>query len=71
MVNPMVGGIFVTVIFLTPGKNRSLVSVISGVPALGRAPAGEEDLAGEVFWAIMYLVEIELRMYVPSNEEVD
>ena len=54
MLNPMVGGILVTVILLTPGKNKSLVSVISGVPALGRAPAGEEDLAGEVFWAMLY-----------------
>ena len=55
MLNPIVGGTFVTVILLTPGKNRSLVSVISGVSALGRAPAEEGDLAGEVFWAISNL----------------
>ena len=47
MLKPMVGGTLVTVILLTQGKNRSLVSLISGVSALGRAPAEEEDLVGK------------------------
>ena len=52
MLNPIVGGTLVTVILLTPGRNRSSVSVISGVSALGLAPDDMEDLAGEVFLAI-------------------
>ena len=52
MLNPIVGGTLVTVILLTPGRNRSSVSVISGVSALGLAPDGMDDLAGDVFLAI-------------------
>ena len=60
MLKPMVGGTLVTVILLTPGKNRSLVSVISGVPTLGRAPAEEEDLV-----AVSYT-----HLTLPTNREV-
>ena len=52
MLNPIVGGTLVTVILLTPGRNRSSVSVISGDSALGLAPDDMDDLAGEVFLAI-------------------
>ena len=52
MLNPIVGGTLVTVILLTPGRNRSSVSVISGVSALGLDPDDMDDLAGEVFLAI-------------------
>ena len=53
MLKPMVGGTFGTVIFLTPGRNRSSVSVISGVFTLGRTPADDEVLAVEDFWAML------------------
>ena len=51
---PIVGGTLVTVMFLTPGKNKSpalAVLEISGVLALGRI-ADEVD-AWVDFWAIV------------------
>ena len=58
MLNPIVGGTLVTVILLTPGRNKSSVSVISGDSALGLAPDEVDDLAGEVFLAIFKKLEL-------------
>ena len=59
MLNPIVGGTLVTVILLTPGRNKSSVSVISGDSALGLAPDEVDDLAGEVFLAIFQKVRVD------------
>ena len=62
MLNPIVGGTLVTVILLTPGKNKSSVSVISGDSALCLAPDKVDDLAGEVFLAIFKKLELMMGM---------
>ena len=65
MLNPIVGGTLVTVILLTPGRNKSSVSVISGDSALGLAPDEVDNLAGEVFLAIFQ--KLELMMGIQSK----
>ena len=72
MLMPIVGGTLVTVMFLTPGKNKSsalAVLVISGVLALGRI-ADEVD-AWVDFWAIVDLLDSKVEVCFASNNEVD
>ena len=72
MLMPIVGGTLVTVMFLTPGKNKSsalAVLVISGVLALGRT-AVEVD-AWVDFWAIVDLLDGKVEVCFASNNEVD
>ena len=52
---PIVGGILVTVMCLTPGMNNSSVLDTSGVVALGRASVDGEALTG--FWAIFVVID--------------
>ena len=62
----------VTVMFLTPGKNKSsalAVLEISGVLALGRI-ADEVD-AWVDFWAIVDLLDSKVEVCFASNNEVD
>ena len=72
MLMPIVGGTLVTVMFLTPGKNKSpalAVLVISGVLALGRI-ADEVD-AWVDFCAIVDLLDSKVEVCFASNNEVD